>query len=56
MTQAELSRLGNGLLANGVTYTTLSPLAHVLQHKVVLRPTRAARSVRVRASRPRQAS
>jgi hypothetical protein len=39
MTQVELSRLENGLLANGVTYTTLSQLSHALQHKVVLQPT-----------------
>ena len=36
MTQAELSRLENGLLANGVTYTTLAQLSHVLGRQVVL--------------------
>jgi len=39
MTQAELSRLENGLLAKGVTYTTLTQLSHVLNHTVVLQPT-----------------
>src|ERR1700680_4707701 len=36
MTQAELSRLENGLLPNGVTYTTLAQLSHVLGRHVVL--------------------
>jgi DNA-binding Xre family transcriptional regulator len=42
MTQAELSRLENGLLAQGVTYTTLTQLSHVLKYKVVLQPSAAA--------------
>src|ERR1700684_1459340 len=41
MTQAELSRLENGLLAKGVTYTTLTQLSHVLNHTVVLQPSAA---------------
>jgi transcriptional regulator with XRE-family HTH domain len=41
MTQAELSRLENGLLAKGVTYTTLTQLSHALNHTVVLQPTAA---------------
>ena len=39
MTPAELSRLENGLLAKGVTYTTLTQLSQVLNHTVVLQPT-----------------
>lgn len=36
MTQAELSRLENGLLPNGVMYTTLAQLCRVLGRQVVL--------------------
>ena len=36
MTQAELSRLENGLLRNGVMYTTLAQLCRVLGRQVVL--------------------
>ena len=64
MTQAELSRLENGLLAKGVTYTTLTQLSHVLNHTVVLQPTAAKKRplpqraiARVpRAARVRQAT
>lgn len=59
MTQAELSRLENGLLANGVTYTTLSQLSQVLRHEVVLQPAKGAArasAVRARAREPRAAA
>jgi ribosome-binding protein aMBF1 (putative translation factor) len=36
MTQAELNRLENGLLPNGVMYTTLARLTRVLGRQVVL--------------------
>jgi DNA-binding XRE family transcriptional regulator len=58
MTQAELSRIENGLLAKGVTYTTLSQLSHVLNLKVVLQPSSAgelARPERAVARVPRGA-
>ena len=58
MTQAELSRLENGLLANGVTYTTLTQLSHALNHKVVLQPSAAKKrpsSARAIARVPRGA-
>jgi transcriptional regulator with XRE-family HTH domain len=64
MTQAELSRLENGLLANGITYTTLTQLSHALNRTVVLQPTAtkkrpssARASARVhRGARARQAT
>jgi DNA-binding XRE family transcriptional regulator len=46
MTQAELSRLENGLLANGVTYTTLAQLSHVLGRQVVLQVAESAQTAK----------
>jgi len=46
MTQAELSRLENGLLANGVTYTTLAQLSHVLGRQVVLQVVESAQALK----------
>src|ERR1700734_2478166 len=46
MTQAELSRLENGLLANGVTYTTLAQLSHVLGRHVVLQIAESAQTAK----------
>jgi DNA-binding XRE family transcriptional regulator len=46
MTQAELSRLENGLLANGVTYTTLAQLSHALGRQVVLQVTASAQALK----------
>jgi DNA-binding XRE family transcriptional regulator len=45
MTQAGLSRLENGLLPKGVTYTTLAQLSHVLGRQVVLQVAAAAETV-----------
>jgi DNA-binding XRE family transcriptional regulator len=46
MTQAELSRLENGLLANGVTYRTLAQLSHVLGRQVVLQVAASAQALK----------
>jgi transcriptional regulator with XRE-family HTH domain len=54
MTQAELSRLENGLLAKGVTYTTLAQLSYALGRQGSCRWPRALRpSRRCRTLRPR---
>jgi transcriptional regulator with XRE-family HTH domain len=45
MTLAELSRLENGLLAKGVTYTTLAQLSHALGRQVVLQVAASAGTV-----------
>jgi transcriptional regulator with XRE-family HTH domain len=48
MTQAELSRLENGLLAKAVTYTTLTQLSRALNHAVVLQPTAGKKTAVIR--------